>query len=92
MSEGGWADSVHPLMASLIYVKMLVEYGANLVSYFDPTHSNVSGKEAFITASGYIGSTSLKSSHPYRFSPMRIRVWTLECKLAMLHSMMKAHL
>jgi hypothetical protein len=54
--------------SSAIFYKTLVEYKANLVSYFDVAYSNVSGKEAFITASGYIGSTSLKNSHPCRFT------------------------
>jgi hypothetical protein len=47
---------------------MLVEYKANHVSYFDDAYSNISGKEAFITASGYMGSPSLKILHPCRFS------------------------
>jgi hypothetical protein len=37
MSRG--PDSVRPLMASLLCIKMLVKYGANLVSDFDPQDS-----------------------------------------------------
>jgi hypothetical protein len=37
---------------------------ANLVSYFDPILISFQEIDAFITASGYIGSASLKTSHP----------------------------
>jgi hypothetical protein len=65
MSEG--SDSAHPLMASLLGTNTPIECEANLVSYFDPRLTYVLGNEAFIAALGYIGSASLKPSHPCGF-------------------------
>jgi hypothetical protein len=60
------SDSTPLVMASLLGTNARVEYKANLVSYFDPGFSRFFVNEAFIAASGYIGFTSLKTSHPYR--------------------------
>jgi hypothetical protein len=62
MSEG--LGSVSHLMALLFGIVTPVEYEANLVSYFDSVVTYVLGNEAFIAASRYIGSTSLKISCP----------------------------
>jgi hypothetical protein len=62
MSEG--SDSASLLMASLPSALALVEYKANLVSDFDPEFSHFWGNEAFIAASRYTSSVSLKTSHP----------------------------
>jgi hypothetical protein len=51
-------------MDSLVCAKALAKCQANLVSYFDLPLPCFLGNEAFIDASGYIGSTSLKTSHP----------------------------
>jgi hypothetical protein len=68
MSEG--SDSTPLLMASIASAWALVEYEANLVSDFDLVHS-FGGNEAFIAASGYMGSALLNTS---RASPVRKRV------------------
>jgi hypothetical protein len=47
-------------MDSLVCAKALAKCQANLVSYFDLPLPCFLGNEAFIDASGYIGSTSLK--------------------------------
>jgi hypothetical protein len=60
MSEG--SESAPPLMALLPGAP--IEYEANLVSYFDPVFTRMFGNKAFIAASGYIGTTSLKASLP----------------------------
>jgi hypothetical protein len=58
MSEG--PDIAPPLMALLLGDEAPVECEANLVSYFDPVVTYVLGNEAL----GYIGTASLKTSHP----------------------------
>jgi hypothetical protein len=62
MSEG--FDSAPLLMASLPNAHALVEYRAKLVSDFNPEFSHFWGNKAFIAASGYTCSASLKTSHP----------------------------
>jgi hypothetical protein len=66
MSEG--SDSAPLLMASLCSAWVLVEYEANLISDFDQVRC-FRGNEAFIAASGYMGSASLKTSRP-RWLPL----------------------
>jgi hypothetical protein len=51
-------------MALLPGIEVPIECEANFVSYFDPMITQILGNEAFIAASGYIGATSLKTSHP----------------------------
>jgi hypothetical protein len=63
---GGGPDSVHPLMALLFCVKHLSNTKLTLLTILT-LHTPCLGKKAFITALGYIGTTSLKISHPYGF-------------------------
>jgi hypothetical protein len=62
MGEG--PESAPLLMALLPSVGAPIEYEANLVSYFGPVFTQMFGNEAFIAASGYIGTASLKASCP----------------------------
>jgi hypothetical protein len=70
-------------MASLFCVKTLVEYGANLVSDFDPMDSCLGG-ESFYCYFGKHGLYLIKNITPLRVSLMRKIVWASESKLVML--------
>jgi hypothetical protein len=74
MNEG--SDSVPQFMAPRDYVKMQVEFQANLVSCFDSALTRTLGEQSFIDASGYISSASLKTSHPCRL-PLRGKEYRL---------------
>jgi hypothetical protein len=71
---GGGGDSFHPLMASLFCVKTFVEYGANLVSYFDPVYSYF-GEGSFYYYFRIDRLRLIKNLTPLWVSPVRKRVW-----------------
>jgi hypothetical protein len=58
-------DSTHSLMASLFKLNNFFEYRASLASDFDVANSMFRGIEAYIAASVYMSSASLKTSHPH---------------------------
>jgi hypothetical protein len=64
MSDG--SNSAPLLLTSQFSANTVVEYWANFVSDFDFVASCFGGTKLFIAASGYMGSTSLKISHPCR--------------------------
>jgi heme/copper-type cytochrome/quinol oxidase subunit 3 len=81
MSEGSYSALL--LMALLFSVKALVEYGANLVSDFNPGASCF-WERSFYYCFGVHRLYPAKNLTPLHYSSMRKRVWALKSKCAML--------
>jgi hypothetical protein len=81
MSEG--SDCLPLLMASLFSVKMLIEYGAILVTDFDPKASCF-GQRSFYFRFGVYMLYLIKNLRPLWVYPVRKRVQALKIKRARL--------